>query len=420
MNAYLLFAKEVKIATLKENPATTQEDIDKLVHQKWRFVLTSEEKRPYFDRAEKLRRDATNKQQRKRDRARIAAAAAALAAVAATSPTSTLSTESESPPSPTASLTAGRDGSGDGLSAPSSPDSGCPSTVDEDASSVSSSSSPSPAKKETKAKTKVASSTQQSRQLGSRPTNSLPKPMLVNPAAIPPYPLYAAPPTAAAAAAAAAAAGVGMPAFAPLSAPHFAYHPMVPQMIQSSYPVSYLHPYFLPPPPMMTAHMNAFNALYGAGRMLTPPNYNASPAVHASMPHPNHAHLYPGPMPSQITAPMSHPHCLTPATHLLYPPPPRNLHPQPQHHAQPTPYRHAGFCPGITAASTPVTKTPAAAAESVAARPPAAVCGAPDDIGSGDASSICSLSLYEVDGKSECSENDVSYEPPTTKDPISA
>ena len=117
---------------------------------------------------------------------------------------------------------------------------------------------------------------------------------------------------------------------------------------------------------------------------------------------------------------MAHPHYLTPATQLLYPPPPRNLHPQPQHHAQPTPYRHAGFCPGITAASTPVTKTPAAAAESVAARLPAAVCGAPDDTGSGDASSICSLSIYEEDGKSECSENDVSYEPPTTKDPISA
>ena len=53
---------------------------------------------------------------------------------------------------------------------------------------------------------------------------------------------------------------------------------------------------------MMTAHMNAFNALYGAGRMMTPPNYNASPAVHASMPHPNHAHLYAGPMPSQVSS----------------------------------------------------------------------------------------------------------------------
>ena len=62
------------------------------------------------------------------------------------------------------------------------------------------------------------------------------------------------------------------------------------------------HPYFLPPPPMMTAHMNAFNALYGAGRTMTPPNYNASPAFHASMPHPNHAHLYAGPMPSQVSS----------------------------------------------------------------------------------------------------------------------
>lgn len=290
------------------------------------------------------------------------------------------------------------------MSAPSSPDSGCPSTVDEDSSSVSSSSSPSPVmKKETKAKCKVASSTQQSRQLGSRPTNSLPKQTLINPAVIPPHPLYVAP---TAAAAAAGAAGVGMPAFAPLSAPHFAYHPM--------------HPFFLPPPPMMTAHMNAFNALYAAGPAMTPPNYNASPAVHASMPHPNHAHLYAGAMPSQLTAPVSHPHYLTPAARWMYPPPPRNLHPRPQNPPRPTSYTHAGFCPGVTASSTPVTKTHADAAESVAAHPPAAVCGAPDDTGCGDASSICNFSIYDEDGKSECSENDVSYEPPTTKYQIPA
>ena len=77
MNAYLLFAKEIKVAMLKENPSVSQDDIDKTVHHKWRHVLSSEEKRPYFDKAEKLRRDAANKQIRKRERARAAAATTA-------------------------------------------------------------------------------------------------------------------------------------------------------------------------------------------------------------------------------------------------------------------------------------------------------------------------------------------------------
>ena len=101
MNAYLIFAKEVKVAVMKSNPSATQDDIDKLVHQRWRHVLTSEEKRPYFDKAEKLRRDAANKQARKRERARLASAASASASSGSASPPST-------PASPTASTGSGR------------------------------------------------------------------------------------------------------------------------------------------------------------------------------------------------------------------------------------------------------------------------------------------------------------------------
>ena len=104
------------MAVLKDDPSVTQDDIDKIVHQKWRHVLSSEEKRPYFDKAEKLRRDAANKQQRKRERARAAAAAAASSSCSEQSSCaeSTVGSECDST-----------------RSAPASPDSGCPSTPEE-------------------------------------------------------------------------------------------------------------------------------------------------------------------------------------------------------------------------------------------------------------------------------------------------
>ena len=137
MNAYLLFAKEVKVAVLKENPLVSQEDVDRLVHSKWRHVLTSEEKRPYFDRAEKLRRDAAIKQQRKRERVRLAAATSAAAGL---THGEGLDESEESDPAPDSEGVArsAPESEGAARSAPSSPDSGCPSTPDgSDASTIS-------------------------------------------------------------------------------------------------------------------------------------------------------------------------------------------------------------------------------------------------------------------------------------------
>lgn len=212
MNAYLLFAKEVKMAVLKETPSATQEEIDALVLRKWRFVLTSEEKRPYFDRAEKLRRETAYKQQRKRERARAASAAAALAVV-------------KDPATSTADGTEIEDGP---PSAPASPDSGCPSTPEgSDTASI----SPSDSFRRL-CNGKTFSATGHEHRVKLMPTEAAM--MGTNP---------------------------GM-ATGPNGYQQYAYHPMVPQMVHPAFPLPYMQPYFYPTATMMHPQMHAYYAAH--------------------------------------------------------------------------------------------------------------------------------------------------------------
>jgi len=255
MNAYLIFAKEVKAAVMKSNPSATQDDIDKIVHQRWRHVLTSEEKRPYFDKAEKLRQDAARKQARKRERARLASAASASASSGSASPPST-------PASPTASTGSGRSAQ----SAPSSPDSGCPSPEGSDAVT------PPPNPPASRRGSKNATFNAANRKVpvvlfparesfapdvsSRRASNHLPEVM----GAIPLGP-----------------GGHQLP-----------YHPMVPQMIHPALALSYLNPYFLPPTALMHPQMQSFFAgaaqanYYGnlGSQMAAPHAYYGMPMYH--------------------------------------------------------------------------------------------------------------------------------------------
>jgi len=272
MNAYLLFAKEVKMTMLKANSSILQDDIDKMVHHKWRHVLSSEEKRPYFDKAEKLRRDAANKQQRKRERARVAAAAAAAV---------TASPTSSEAPSMTESVTDSECSSS--RSAPASPDSGCPSTPDaKDDSSTTSSPIP-----ETRTKNKpvvkgAASSNHWRHMNHSRVT------------VLPPVNLMSSHVS--------AAAARGIPVG------YAAYPPMVPHFNPPACPVSYMHPFFMPPsvhPP----HMHPYYPGYGI------------PHAHTGYPAPTGNGFYGNYMGRQMVLPQ--PYCGMPMFaphHMRHPP----------------------------------------------------------------------------------------------------
>lgn len=212
MNAYLLFAKEVKMAVLKETPSATQDEIDAIVQRKWRFILTSEEKRPYFDRAEKLRRDNANKQQRKRERARAASAAAALTVVKDPTTLTAEATEIEDEPP----------------SAPASPDSGCPSTPEgSDTASI----SPSDSFRRL-CNGKTYSATGHEHPVKLMPTEAAM--MGTNP-------------------------GI---ATGPNGYQQYAYPPMVPQMIHPAFPLPYMQPYFYPTATMMHPQMHAYYAAH--------------------------------------------------------------------------------------------------------------------------------------------------------------
>jgi len=260
MNAYLLYAKEVKMAVHRENPSATQESIDKLVHQQWRHILTSEEKRPYFDRAEKLRRDAAIKQQRKRERSRqLYAAASADPGTTADSGSagsansgSSGSTDSGSSGSTDSALESAPEGEGEVRSAPASPDSGCPSTPDgSDAGTI----SPvigSHRSSETADKVFGAEGSfdlRHSNRLEAKP--------------IPSASHYAA--TMGGAAGQHVAYQPTLPR-CPAAGQHVAYHPMVPQMFPAL-PLSYLHPYYYPPATMMPPQLQAYYSAHGINRM---------------------------------------------------------------------------------------------------------------------------------------------------------
>jgi len=242
---------------MKSNPSATQEDIDKLVHQRWRHVLTSEEKRPYFDRAEKLRRDAATKQQRKRERARLASAASASASSGSASPPST-------PASPTAST-------GSAQSAPSSPDSGCPSPEGSDA--VTPPKNPPASRRGPKSANSNATNRKVPVVLfpareSFAPDGSSRRASNHLPAVIGGIPL--------------GPGGHQLP-----------YHPMVPQMIHPALAYPYLNPYFMPPTAMMHPQMQSYYAAleypptaqanyYGnlGSQMVAPHAYYGMPIYH--------------------------------------------------------------------------------------------------------------------------------------------
>jgi len=341
MNAYLLFAKEVKMAMLRENPSALQDDIDKMVHHKWRHVLSSEEKRPYFDKAEKLRRDAANKQQRKRERAR--AAAAAEEAVAASPTTS-------EPPCMRESTTDSECGSS--RSAPASPDSGCPSTP-EGRDSSSTTSSPIPEKRnKDKPMAKSGASAMHARHVNRARITVVPPANLMSP--------YIA-----------AATARGVPVG--YGAQHIAYHPMVPPLIHPAYPVSYMHPFFMPPS-MLPPHVHSYHPGYGM------------PHAHPAYPLPagRDMHFYTNYVGKQMASPQ--PYCGMPMF-------------APQQMRHPPPPCHSTPCPGADA-STPITSS--------AGAPPI------QDLGGGDADRICRLSIRDEDEeeRSKDSANDDSYFPP--------
>jgi len=260
MNAYLIFAKEVKVAVMKSNPSATQDDIDKLVHQRWRHVLTSEEKRPYFDKAEKLRRDAANKQARKRERARLASAASASASSGSASPPST-------PASPTASTGSGRSAQ----SAPSSPDSGCPSPEGSDTVT------PPPNPPASRRGSKNATFNAANRKV----------PVVLFPAR-----QSSAPDVSSRRASSHLPAVMGAIPLGP-GGHQLPYHPMVPQMIHPALALPYLNPYFLPPTALMHPQMQSYFAgleyppagqanYYGnlGSQMVAPHAYYGMPMYH--------------------------------------------------------------------------------------------------------------------------------------------
>lgn len=273
---------------MKDNPSVTQGDIDEMVHHKWRHVLSSEEKRPYFDKAEKLRRDAAAKQQRKRERARAST-------VSVSSPESPSSTDSTLESDCSSSR-----------SAPASPDSGCPSTPEE-REAPSNTSSPIPTlRREQKHGVKIAPSPNHFRHMTRPRVTALPSanpiPSLI----------------------AAASAG-GIPVAH--GGHQFAYHPMVPQLIPPAYPLPYLHPFFMPPTSMLPPHMHPFFTGH------------AMPHSHSAyaQPVPPDMHLYGNYMGSQMVSPQ--PYCAMPM-----------FTPQPLH--RPPPQQHSGFCPGSSVSTT--------------------------------------------------------------------
>jgi len=353
MNAYLLFAKEVKMAMLRENPTVLQEDIDKMVHHKWRHVLSSEDKRPYFDKAEKLRRDAANKQQRKRERARAAAATAAAAtaaaataaaatAAAATAAATTAagavaaSPTTSEPPVSTESTTDSECGSS--RSAPASPDSGCPSTPEgRDASSTTSSPIPEKRNKD-KAMAKSGASAMHTRLMNHARITVVPPANLMSP--------YIA-----------AATARGVPVG--YGAQHITYHSM--------------HP-FLMPPSVLPPHVYSYYPGYGM------------PHAHPAYPLPagGDMNFYENYMGKQMASPQ--PYCGMPMF-------------APQQMRHPPPPCHSTPCPGADA-STPIASS----------------SGAPPikELGGGDADRICRLSIRDEDEeeRSKDSANDDSYFPP--------
>lgn len=240
MNAYLLFAKEMKMLVLRDNPLATQDDIDKLVHQRWRHDLTSEEKRPYFDRAERLRREAASKQQRKRDRGRVSTVIAASTGSTAGLASLTASFEGLGLSGKTNSAPVGEI---EARSAPASPDSGCPSTPDRsEAASISPVAS---LRRQSKTNGKTSSIT---------PANHL----------------------------AASMSGI-YPNGQPIPYPPV---PMVPQVFpHPTMPFPYLQPFCFPPPPMMHPQMPPYYAAaqgglfasYMGGQMNSQPTMSTQP-----------------------------------------------------------------------------------------------------------------------------------------------
>lgn len=368
MNAYLLFAKEVKMALLKENPAATQEDVDKLVHHKWRHVLTSEQKRPYFDRAEKIRRDAANKQHRKRERARLAATTAA--AGLSPPPTGTPAEQSglsketrlglveeaepeeatKTEPSVSLDTDAGVSVEGnpvvidpppgpdsDAGSAPSSPDSGCPSTPEgSDAASI----SPVPCR--------------QSKATGKTFNNKVPFVHRISNRQDA-YPGISH---------GAASFPIG-PAGQPIP------YAMVPHMIpHPAFPHPFMHPYFFPPTSMMQMQMHSYLTGYGVGQMGP-----ANMPVHANC------------MVNQMVPP--NPYYGMP----IY---------APRQQAQQMVYPQNG--------AVTTTCSAAAAKCCTAVMPPSASSSILEEF-SGDARCFPDMTINDDDSKSDYSLNDVSYEP---------